>query len=344
MNQEPGTSAKDTGRVTKALDSLPTLPIVALRIGEVDPLQERQRPAGRRDPARPIRRRRRSCCGSSTRRTSGSPAASPTSRARSRSSASTRSTSSCSASRCSRRWTRTAGHSTRKQLWLHSLTVGDRRARARHGAAVRRSGRVLHRRPPPRHGQDRAREARARKGRQVFASMRDEGLTMHEAEAKHDLAGRTTGSAAGSLGSGSSRRRSRRRSSSTTRSTSPSIRERLAPNLRSITEIVVRGRLHLAALHRKLHRRRYDRRRRRRHRRAAGPRAQWLLGRAARVVVRQDEGLAREEQSLPLAAEVACFLRSRRRVLRSCPADPARPTDPASPPRRLSACGPRRIG
>src|SRR5262249_39055233 len=32
---ELATTAKDTGRVAKALDSLPTLPIVALRIGEV---------------------------------------------------------------------------------------------------------------------------------------------------------------------------------------------------------------------------------------------------------------------------------------------------------------------
>ena len=48
-----------------------------------------------------------------------------------------------------------------RSLWMHSLTVATAAKELATELRVRRRGRVLHRRPAPRHGQDRAREDRA---------------------------------------------------------------------------------------------------------------------------------------------------------------------------------------
>jgi putative nucleotidyltransferase with HDIG domain len=236
VNPDTTTTGRDTGRVAKALDSLPTLPIVALRIGEVihsnNVSVHQVAEILRTDPATSAK----------LLRLVNSPyfgipgGVSDVARAIPFVGFNTLYQLVLSIT-VLEALDANGGTFDPKQLWLHSLTVGTAarelatELRFADAGACFTAG-LLH---------DMGKIALAKlepdKLAKVFASMRDEGLTMHEAEAKHDLPAHDR------IGS----RLARQWRFPATLATpieqhhsinQPGIRERLAPNLRSITEIV----------------------------------------------------------------------------------------------------------
>jgi len=236
MNQDLGTSSKDTGRVAKALDALPTLPLVALQIGEVihsnNVSVHQVAEILRTDPATSAK----------LLRLVNSPyfgipgGVSDVARAIPFVGFNTLYQLVLSITVLEALDANNAAFDP-KHLWLHSLTVGTAarelatELRFADSGACFTAG-LLH---------DMGKIALAKlepeKLSKVFVSMRDEGLTMHEAEAKHDLPAHDR------IGSRLARQWRFPATLATPIEQHHSInqlnvRERLAPNLRSITEIV----------------------------------------------------------------------------------------------------------
>lgn len=229
-------SAGDTGRLAKAMDSLPTLPIVALRIGEVihsnNVSVQQVAEIMRTDPATSAK----------LLRLVNSPyfgipgGVSDVARAIPFVGFNTLYQLVLSIGVLDALDTKNAPFDPR-MLWMHSLTVATAarelatEIKFSDAGACFTAG-LLH---------DMGKIALAKiepdKLNKVFASMRDEGLTMQEAETKHDLPSHDK------IGS----RLARQWRFPATLATpieqhhaihKPEIRDRLAPNLRSITEIV----------------------------------------------------------------------------------------------------------